>query len=277
MSFLTRLFTADAVVYSVILLNAAIMLALGFLPADAPTADLCRGLEMGCVSFFALEAAFKIRTLGWKTYWVNGWNRFDFWVTLFSLPTLAAPLLPNDFRIVTLLRLGRLFRLFRLLHMIPNREHLVKGVIRAIRASVGIFLALFLINFVLALGATFLFRDSAPEYFGNPALANYTIFKVLTLEGWHEIPDLMVGDSSDAWWQTGVRLFFIFTVLVCGILGLSMANAVFVDEMVMDNNDPLENKIDALTAEIAALRAMIATPRAARGGEPPLARWESPE
>ena len=35
-----------------------------------------------------------------------------------------------------------------------------------------------------------------------------------------------------------------------GILGLSLANAVFVDEMMMDNTEYLERKVDALTEEI---------------------------
>jgi voltage-gated sodium channel len=43
-------------------------------------------------------------------------------------------------------------------------------------------------------------------------------------------------------------------VLVGGVLGLSLANAVFVDEMMMDNTADLEAKVDALAEEIRALR-----------------------
>ena len=35
---------------------------------------------------------------------------------------------------------------------------------------------------------------------------------------------------------------------------MSLANAVFIDEMMMDNNKELEDKVDALTDEIRALR-----------------------
>jgi voltage-gated sodium channel len=38
-----------------------------------------------------------------------------------------------------------------------------------------------------------------------------------------------------------------------GILGLSIVNSIFVDAMVSDNNDELENKIDLLNKKIDKL------------------------
>jgi voltage-gated sodium channel len=46
-------------------------------------------------------------------------------------------------------------------------------------------------------------------------------------------------------------------VLIGGILGLSLANAVFIDEMMMDNTDELERKVDILTEELRLLREEI--------------------
>jgi voltage-gated sodium channel len=43
-----------------------------------------------------------------------------------------------------------------------------------------------------------------------------------------------------------------------GIFGIGLANAVFVDEMTMDNNQELERKVDELTREIRALRERLA-------------------
>ena len=50
------------------------------------------------------------------------------------------------------------------------------------------------------------------------------------------------------------RLYFVVAVTIGGLLGISLANAVFVDEMTLDNNRDLEKKLDALTEEMAALR-----------------------
>ncbi|MHC4943791.1 MAG: hypothetical protein ACYTG7_12310 [Planctomycetota bacterium] len=49
-----------------------------------------------------------------------------------------------------------------------------------------------------------------------------------------------------------------------GIIGLSLANAIFIDEMTVDNTQALENKVDALQAEIRSLRDEM---RASRKGE----------
>ena len=54
--------------------------------------------------------------------------------------------------------------------------------------------------------------------------------------------------------RIGLRLFFAVSVLIGGILGLSPANAAFVDQMMMDNTDALEANVDALREEIRMLR-----------------------
>jgi voltage-gated sodium channel len=50
------------------------------------------------------------------------------------------------------------------------------------------------------------------------------------------------------------RFYFAIVVVLGGIFGMSLANAVFIDEMMMDNNEELEKKVDLLTEEIRALR-----------------------
>jgi voltage-gated sodium channel len=219
-----------------------------------------------CVVFFLVEAVVKIRAEGWPRYWSSGWNRFDFTVVVLSLPALLSPLLDvREFAFILILRLGRLFRLFRVLRFIPNLDHLVAGVRRALRASVGVFLALLLINLILAVMATLMFRDVDPEHFGNPIVAGYSIFQVFTVEGWNEIAENLAeraaasGKDNAGSLVIGARIFFIFAVLIGGILGLGLANAVFVDEMITDNTDELERKVDELTDEIRRLRDKLET------------------
>jgi voltage-gated sodium channel len=260
MRLIIAFFTNDRFVYTFIIINALALWLLGFAAPSAPSVPFWRSVEYGCVLYFLLEALFKIRINGWRAYWSNGWNRFDFIVLFLSLPVLMTPFIYfGDFRAATIVRLGRLFRLFRLLHIVPNRGHLAEGIQRAARASVGVFLGLFLVMLILALGATFLFGRQAPQYFGNPLQSFYTTFQVFTVEGWNDIPEAMVQSSSgNVWWAGGVRVFFMFSVLICGILGVSIANAVFVDEMMMDNNDELEEKVDELTRQVVLLRGELA-------------------
>lgn len=252
---------SDRLVMAVIVLNATALVLHEMAARGSPARQLWFWVDYVCVVYFLLEAVIKIRRNGWPTYWSNGWNTFDFTVVLISMPALLGPFLDvSQFAFVLILRLGRLFRLFRVLRFIPNLDHLVTGVRRALRASIGVFLALVLINLILAVMATLLFRDLDPEHFGNPILAGYSIFQVFTVEGWNEIADRLEeravsSDTGNArWFIVGTRIFFAAAVLIGGILGLSLANAVFVDEMMMDNTQALERKVDTLTEELRRLR-----------------------
>jgi voltage-gated sodium channel len=121
------------------------------------------------------------------------------------------------------------------------------------RASVGVFFAIAIVNFIFAMGAHVLFDQAAPDYFGNPGKACYSMFRIFTIEGWNEIPDAI---AVNATYATAVfaRIYFGVAVVVGGILGLSIGNAVFVDQMMADNTHTVEREVALLTVEVRALR-----------------------
>ncbi len=249
----------ERTVVSVIVLNALALFSAGFFTAESPWRELLFWIDYACVLFFILEAILKIRRDAWRGYWGLKLNRFDLTIVVLSLPVLASPVVDlQAFGAVLALRMGRLFRLFRLLRFIPNRDKMVQGAQRALRASVGILLGLLLLNVRRSFGATMLFQHLAPECFGKALLSCYSLFQVGTIEGWHEIPDLLVQRAGDETvWALVARLYFIVSVVIMGIIGLSLANAIFVDEMTADNTELVEQKVDALHAELRELRAEL--------------------
>jgi voltage-gated sodium channel len=78
------------------------------------------------------------------------------------------------------------------------------------------------------------------------------MFKVFTIEGWFEIPDDVTQNLSPVS-AFFTNVYFIFIVMSGGIFGLSLVNSIFVDAMVSDNNDSLENKIQSLEEKIDLL------------------------
>ena len=54
-----------------------------------------------------------------------------------------------------------------------------------------------------------------------------------------------------------VRGYFIISVLTGGILGLSLANAIFVDEMTVDNTLTVEKMVSDLHREMNRLHAAM--------------------
>ena len=116
---------------------------------------------------------------------------------------------------------------------------------------------LVLLNLFFAILACHFYHDIAPEYFGNPIISSYTVFQLFTVEGWNDVADTIAKNTVDEWHSGLARFFFMLVVLIGGIFGMSLANAVFVDEMTMDNNQDLEKKIDGLYSEIEELKKMI--------------------
>jgi voltage-gated sodium channel len=215
-------------------------------------------IDYACVIYFMAEIGFKMRKDGVAVFFGRAWNRFDFIVVALSLPVLLAPVYNvQDWAVVLLLRMGRLFRLCRLLWFVPHRDHIWAGIKRALHASIGVFFAIILLNVILSIGATMLFGELAPEHFGNPLLSMFTTFRLFTLDGWSDIPGLLAERAHSVWWEVGARVYFVVTVVSGGLIGLSLANAVFVDQMVVDNTDPIEAKVDTLTDEIRRLREEV--------------------
>jgi voltage-gated sodium channel len=146
----------------------------------------------------------------------------------------------------------RVFKSFRFLKFIPGIEHLVKGIRRALKASIVVLIGFVIYIFIIGIFSFYLFKEISPEYFGNPLKSLYSIFKIFTVEGWYEIPEQLTRGLS-ATTSFFTYMYFIFVVTSGGIFGLSLVNSIFVDAMVSDNNDELENKIDLLDQKIDKL------------------------
>ncbi len=240
----------------VILMNAAVVFMMYFPEyANNRTLEL---IDNAFLLFFMVEAIVKIAHLKPKQYFAIGWNRFDFAIVIGSLPSLFIYIFPiPNTALLIILRLFRLIRLVRFIRFIPNLDKILEGLGRALKASVFVLIALFFLNFLLAIFTCHFYGAIAPEHFGNPLVAAYSIFQMFTVEGWYEIPQ-DIADRTDSDLLVGItRFYFVMIVLIGGIFGMSLANAIFVDEMTMDNNRELEDKIDALHHEIAELKNML--------------------
>ena len=243
------LLIAEKLVLAIITLNIAINMALGFPAVRAEWETPLVWADLACLWYFVIEIVLKIYVHGWRGFWAQGMNRFDFIIVVASCPTLVAPFADNQFSALLALRSARLIRLLRILRFVPDAARLWAGVSRALRASVGLVLALFLYNLILGLMACHLFHDVLPSHFGDPIESIYTLFKAFTIEGWYEIPDAIAAQRPDVpWLSTLARGFFVIAVISGGLLGLSMVNAVLVDQMVQDNHDDLEREVAKLRA-----------------------------
>jgi len=195
-----------------------------------------------CVNFyFAAELVFIIKNNGIP--WLkNPINLIESIVIVFCFTgQFYDGSFSNSLLIIRLLRLFSLIRLFR---FIPNVSHLIDGLTRALRASVVVFALLMALLFIFTMVGTTLFGDILPLHFGDPFTSLYTVFSVFTVEGWSTIPDQAFAQGIEhAFW---IRTFFVCVLVFGGLLGMSLANSVFVDEMVSDNTEELEKQVNEL-------------------------------
>jgi voltage-gated sodium channel len=208
---------------------------------------------------FVIEMVIKINEKGFSKYISDGWNKLDFILIVISIPSLAV-IFYNDsaiqLNIFLTLRVFRVFKFFRLIRFFPNVTSLVSSVQRALKASYVVIVGFFLLVFIFSLVTCSLFKSIAPEYFSNPLNSFYSIFRLFSVEGWYEIPDLIATRTSPsiAFFS---KTYFIVLLLGGGILGLSLVNSIFVDAMVSDNNDDLQKEVSQLSKRIEALSEKI--------------------
>jgi voltage-gated sodium channel len=248
-----KFFLNDQFILILILVNAGVIFIEGF-DEDGHHRLTVSLIDNLITLLFITELVVKLKTYG-TYYFSSKWNKFDFILILLSVPALIAFLLPiqvHDYSFLLIFRVMRIFKSFRFLKFIPGIDHLIRGIQRALKASLIVLLGFAIYIFIVGVFSFYLFKDTSYEYFRNPLIALYSTFKICTIEGWFEIPEA-VTNGLPASTSFIVYIYFIFVVLSGGIMGLSLVNSIFVDAMISDNNDALELKIDKLEIKIDAL------------------------
>lgn len=245
----------DHLILWLVILNAALIFAQGF-GLGEPYQTVLMIVDDVFTLIFVIELITKISVLGFREYMASAWNVFDAAVILIAVPSVFSYffVLGGDSRLeyVLVLRVLRVFKFFLFIRFFPNVDKLFAALRHALKTSVIVMLGFVIYNFVISVISCFLFRDIAPEYFGDPLISFYSVFRIFTVEGWYEIPDL-IASRADGTVAFLSKFYFGFILVTGGIFGLSLVNSIFVDAMVKDNNDELERKVELLNKKIDRL------------------------
>lgn len=190
------------------------------------------------------------------------WNVFDFIV-------VGVALIPAT-EAFSVLRALRVLRVLRLITAVPTLKRVVGGLITALPGMGSILLLIALVYYVAAVMAVNLYGSEFPQLFGTIGVSLFTLFTIMTLEGWVEGVVKPIMETHPYAW-----LFFIpfiigttFTVLnlFIGIIVNAMqeehAKAEAEEreaerELMQEETEPLVREIRALRDEIAGLKARI--------------------
>jgi hypothetical protein len=197
---------------------------------------------------FVVEVCLKIFAYGYKKYFQNGWNVFDFIITVSCGIEIGASWyaglrdsqmykrwsnnVPRDF-----IEIGRLFRLLRLARLFRQINVLMKSFLRSIQALLWIGLLAFMWFYLCACICTvFLGHHQFLDAHGNDDIEEirdrfsmvsyslFSLFEIMTLEGWTDYARPLLHTRYWPW-----VLFFLFFIFVASFFFLNLITAVVVD------------------------------------------------
>ncbi|MCV3209846.1 ion transporter [Mesorhizobium sp. YC-39] len=248
----------DLVIMVLILINA-VTLGLETSPdAIAAFGPLLTAIDRAILGVFVLELA--IRLVVYRTqFFRDPWRIFDLFVVGFALIPATGSL--------SVLRALRILRVLRLISIVPSLRRVVTGFITALPGMGSIMLLLGLVFYVFAVMATKLYGSSFPELFGGIPESLFTLFQVMTLEGWSDGVVRPVMEVYPTAW-----LFFIPFIIATSFTVLNLFIGVIVSAMEAEHEAvesadraTLHSDQATILAEIQALRAEVRELSGVRG------------
>ncbi len=263
-----NLFLDERFVFLLISLNAILIFAQGF-PNTGYEEPLSIADDIISVMFM-VELIIKGTHYGWKEYVRSGWNKFDIFLVLVSIPSLVFRFIGGEtvnLSILLVLRVFRVFKFFRFIKFFPQVEHIFRSARQAVGASFMVLAGFFVFIFIASLLCCYFYRDIAPSTFGNPIIAYYSTFQVFTIEGWNAIPAEIDKEALITMPETGgmssvatffTRILFITLFIIGGVFGLSIVNSIFVDAMVSNSQEDTEEEVEKIEEEVGKVREDLA-------------------
>jgi len=144
----------------------------------------------------------------------------------------------------SVLRSLRVLRMLRLVSLVPSMRGVVGALLSAMPGMASIIGLMGLVLYVSSVLATKLFRDISPEYFGTLTTSLFTLFQVMTVEGWPDIARGVMAEAPLAW------IFFAVYLLIATFMILNLFIAVVVNAMQSQIAEDLRGEGEAHTRQI---------------------------
>lgn len=206
--------------------------------------DLFKTIDYILQAIFTVEIIIRILAYGRHplSFFKSAINVTDFFITaLFYVPFGGA--------YASVLRLVRIIRVLRLITAFPELQIIVGALIKSIPSLGHITLLLVIQFYIFAILGNFLFGHHDVAHFGNVGNSMFTLFQVITLEGWVDILKAQQGGPI-------VYIYFISFILLGTMIVLNLFIGVILngfDEVKKELEEEIgkKNKKRSLKYEIA--------------------------
>lgn len=235
----------QAVVLALIIVNAVILGAETFPGVKHGAGRWLMATDRVIVYAFVVEIG--MRVIAWRgAYFKNGWNVFDFLIVVVSVGAATSGL--------AAMRAFRVLRVLRVISVIPRMRVVVSALLDSIPGIASVGVVLTLIVYVFAVIAANLYGPAHPNLFGDVFTAMYTLFQVMTLEGWPDIASQVAETHQRSW------IFFLTFVMIATFTMLNLFVAIVV-RVVEEDSEPVVDEViegqQAIRKDISVLREEI--------------------
>ena len=172
-----------------------------------------------CLYIFTAEITLRILAYHYK-FFTNkdwGWNIFDFSIVALSLLESSG---------LSILRAFRVFRALRLLSVLPSMRLISAAMLRAMPSMASICVLLLIFYYVYGVMCVSLFGAQFPQWFGDLGASFYTLFQIMTLEGWSDAIVRPIMDVYPYSW-----IVFISFILIVSFVVLNLVIGVVVESI----------------------------------------------
>ncbi len=230
------------VITTLIIVNALILGVLTYEKSLPPglVASLS-WFDQAVTIIFAMEIAMKLAVYR-LNFFKSGWNWFDFLVVGVSLiPGGAA---------FSVLRAMRVLRVLRLLHIVPMMRRITEALLKALPGMGAILAVLALLTYVGAVMATNMYGDTdnpeVVELFGDLPSSAYSLFQVMTMDGWRfEVVQKVVDDGHPY-----APFFFLLFIFVASFAVLNLFIALIVDALAAEQRLATDEHLEEIEEEL---------------------------
>jgi voltage-gated sodium channel len=192
-------------------------------------------LDLAILGVFTAELLAKLYAYRFS-FFKSGWNIFDFIIVAIAWIPASGPL--------AVLRALRILRVLRLLSIVPQLRRVINALGHSIPGMSSVFGVLCLIFYICAVLTTKIFGSHPDpqmyDLFGTIGASTFTLFQVMTLEGW---TSEVVGPTMEifpwAW------MFFVPFIITTSFAVLNLFIGIIVDAMnVVQNGHHMEELED---------------------------------
>lgn len=224
----------ETVVIAIIIISALLIGAKTYNIPDWAIQGI-KVLDWAITIFFLIEISIRMMAAkNLKSFFMNGWNVFDFIIVLASIIPFAG----SDSALIG--RLLRVFRVLRLVAIIPELRVLLNAFMKAIPRMGYVSLLMFIIFYIYAAMGAIFFSNINPVLWENITISMLTLFRVATFEDWTDVMYETMDVYPLSW------IYYLSFIFIVAFVFLNMMIGIVLETLQSEHQ---KNDLEAGTGE----------------------------